>query len=129
MTREEAIYWFGHKEENATKFWTAVGYSIRVLSQGFCEDCVSRQAAIDAIWHSVGSENGELQSFAEVIIADAEEEIKALPSVQPEIIRCKECKEFRRYIDTDITFCDRTECERKPDDFCSYAERRQDDGH
>lgn len=49
-----------------------------------CEDAISRQAAIDAMWHSVGSENGELQSFAEAVITDAEEEIKALPSAQPE---------------------------------------------
>ena len=45
---------------------------------------------------------------------------------QPEIIRCKECKEFRRWIDTDITFCDRTESEAKEDDFCSRAERREE---
>ena len=53
-------------------------------------DLISRRAAIDAIWHSVGSENGELQSFAEAVIADAEEEIKALPSAQPGWIPCSE---------------------------------------
>ena len=53
--------------------------------------------------------------------------IEELPSAQPEIIRCKECKEFRRWIDTDITFCDCTESEVKEGDFCSRAERRTDD--
>lgn len=48
------------------------------------DDLISRQAAIDAIWHSIGDANGELQSFAEVIVGDAEDEIRALPSVQPE---------------------------------------------
>lgn len=54
-------------------------------------------------------------------------EFKSKPSAEPEIIRCKECKEFRRWIDTDITFCDRTEYEVKEDDFCSKAERRTDE--
>ena len=50
--------------------------------------------------------------------------LEALPSAQPEIIRCKDCREFRRWIDTDITFCDLTESERDALDFCSRAERR-----
>lgn len=57
-------------------------------------------------------------------LVDAIEKVMMLPSAQPEIIRCKECKEFRRWIDTDITFCDRTECETKEDDFCSRAEAK-----
>lgn len=38
---------------------------------------------------------------------------------QPENIRCKDCKDFRRWIDTDITFCDLTEGRVCEDDFCS----------
>ena len=56
-----------------------------------------------------------------------DEIMEYLPSVQPEIIRCKDCKEFRhRWINTDITFCNRTDSEVKEDDFCSRAERRTD---
>lgn len=54
--------------------------------------------------------------------------IEDLPSAQPEIIRCKDCKQFRRWIDTDICFCDITESERSDNDFCSRAERRKDEG-
>ncbi len=43
---------------------------------------------------------------------------------RPEIIRCKDCKEFRRWIDTDIEFCDRTENRVSENDFCSRAERK-----
>lgn len=79
------------------------------------KDTIYRQDAIDAIWHSVGSENGELQSFAEAVIADAEEEIKALPSAQPErpkgkwIIRdgredCYECSECHAVIEGDEVY-------------------------
>ena len=52
--------------------------------------------------------------------------IKMMPSAQSEIIRCRECREFRRWIGTDTTFCDRTECETKEDDFCSRAERKDE---
>ena len=45
---------------------------------------------------------------------------------QPEIIRCKDCKEFRRWINTDIEFCDRTENRVSENDFCSMAERKTD---
>ena len=50
---------------------------------------------------------------------------KKLPSAQPEIIRCKDCKQFRRWLNTDICFCDITEAEMSDDDFCSRAERRE----
>lgn len=46
---------------------------------------------------------------------------------QPEIIRCKDCKEFRRWIDTDIEFCDKTGNKVSEIDFCSMAERRTDE--
>ena len=49
-----------------------------------------------------------------------------MPTIEPEIVRCKDCKQFRRWIDTDICFCDITESEMSDDDFCSRAERRTD---
>lgn len=54
-------------------------------------DLISRQAAIDALWHSIEDECGELQSYAEVVISDAEDAIKALPPAQ-QWIPCSECK-------------------------------------
>ena len=59
-------------------------------------------------------------------IIENEQDMRVILS-QPDIIRCRDCKEFRRWIDTDITFCDRTESEVKDDDFCSRAERREDE--
>ncbi len=50
-------------------------------------------------------------------------EIEQLPSAEHKIVRCRDCREFRRYIDTDITFCDYTEVEVKDDDFCSHAKK------
>ena len=47
--------------------------------------------------------------------------LKALEQ-EPKIIRCKDCKQFRRWVDTDITFCDLTESPVFETDFCSRAE-------
>ena len=41
----------------------------------------------------------------------------------PELIRCKDCKWFRRWINTDIEFCDLTESNVFDTDYCSRAER------
>ena len=44
---------------------------------------------------------------------------------KPEIIRCKDCKQFRRRVDPDITFCDLTESPVFETDFCSRAESEE----
>lgn len=47
-----------------------------------------------------------------------------LPSAQPEIIRCKDCKKNPHW---EWVGCPMTgKGTRKPDDFCSYAERRKE---
>ena len=55
----------------------------------------------------------ELVAFADAI---AEQE-------PIDIVRCKECMHYRRYIGTDYCLCDRREGSVKDDDFCSYGER------
>lgn len=57
--------------------------------------------------------------------------LSAMPSAQPEIIRCKDCKHYY-YADNRIPQEQRYSCDLdgdrwKPEDFCSYAERRPDD--
>ena len=99
-------------------------------------DLISRQAALDVMetWDKFGCDpDGKLVRYDDdkhyipyVHYEDMVHAIKHLPPAQPEIVRCKDCKEFRRWIDTDITFCDCTEYEVKADDFCSKAERRTD---
>ena len=88
-------------------------------------DLISRQAAIRWVkteCNPYGKPTLDFESGKKVI-----EHLENMPSAQPEIIRCKDCREFRRWIDTDITFCDLTESERDALDFCSRAERRQDE--
>ena len=97
-------------------------------------DLIDRQAAIDALekvaelfpWRVPGNcdtydRYNEAWNDA---IGRAEIEIEELSSAQPEIIRCKDCKKnpHWEWVGCPMTGKDT----RKPDDFCSYAERRTD---
>ena len=91
-----------------------------------CEDTISRQAAIDAIRASTKKYTGfmEMEMYTDY---DAVEAIISLPSAQPEIIRCRDCKygspngrygcrvyHYQKYETHDM----------EPDDFCSMAEKK-----
>ena len=91
-------------------------------------DLIDRQAAIDAVQrHREGVLGGyEYDEGVAFVYAAAHNHIidviKQLPSAQPEIIRCKDCK-----------YHGANECNHsfalvvsKDNDFCSYAERRTD---
>lgn len=79
-------------------------------------DLIDRQAAIDAASYECGELRG--------VFGRIEERLKALPSAQPEIIRCKDCKHNRRLeCPFGITVFDAP----KDDEFCSRAERRPDE--
>ena len=73
---------------------------------------ITLESAIDYL-HSVGW----LQEHDRILTESAHQEI----------IRCKDCKWFRRWENTDITFCDLTETSVFEKDFCSRAERRTDE--
>ena len=69
-------------------------------------DLISRQAAIDVV-------KGIDRYFVRYI--------EELPSAQPEIIRCKDCK--WKQVSECVRF---TEVRPFPNDFCSRAERREE---
>ena len=90
-------------------------------------DCISRQAAIetfkDCAVNGVGIDG----------IVDA---LKQLPSAQPEIIRCTECKHYREYDSEYVANAVVVQCmadrypisETIPDGwFCAGAERKDDE--
>ena len=81
-------------------------------------DLISRQAAIDAIDRLDIPE--DMCVFE--ILSHIELEIGTLPSAQPEIIRCKDCKHWDG-VDT----CDVIDAPVWDNDFCSMAERRSDE--
>lgn len=112
-------------------------------------DTISRQAAMnelkemqDYISYKIFCAENNPTEYAEdyirnmeqqsVGIAHTEHRILELPSAQPEIIRCKDCKHLQKWRSEEsakefgqIYACARNvfDCP-KPEDFCSFAERR-----
>ena len=79
-------------------------------------DLIDRKAAIDAIDKLHDKPNAWLECAVEAI--------EKLPSAQPEIIRCKNCKHYHpNYCAVWIRF---DTIKTKPDDYCSRAERKED---
>ena len=89
-------------------------------------DLISRQAAIDAIEHRLAEP--AYQHTGEdwyVGMNCAESELYELPSAQPEIIRCKDCKYWMRaYLSISGKHgCNVMRDYTAPDDYCFKAER------
>lgn len=91
-------------------------------------DCISRSAALDVI-RSIRVIAGSYDSEMLLIDkAEAQTELMMMPSAQPEIIRCKDCKKWHTNC---LAVCEKHGCDvvsdyTKPDDYCSWAERRTD---
>ena len=99
------------------------------------DDFISRQAAIDALDGEIeitGRMNAEAVKGYVRLVKDR---IERLSSAQPEIIRCKDCKYIRRYRNEQAAkkFGQIYECAigvfmcPQENDFCSHAERREDE--
>lgn len=90
-------------------------------------DLIERQAAIEVI-DAVFPVDPMKSEYAQGIAcgaALAKTYVEQLPSAQPEIIRCKDCKKNPQW---EWVGCPMTgKNTRKPEDFCSYAERRSDE--
>ena len=81
------------------------------------DDLISRQAAIDATWFE--------PSYTDPlnVLTEVRDRLKALPSVQPEIIRCKDCEYWRE----DHTCREHSLVSpMAANEFCSRAERREE---
>ena len=100
------------------------------------DELISRQAAIDAIAKMMpksytpdGSHPADEEIFrAQEIFADCIKTIEILPSAQPVIIRCKDCKYWDTTWTNDFSpnyhYCPMVDGVRKEDWFCADAERR-----
>lgn len=146
MTRQEAlhelytIFGYGFYNERVDE---ALNMAIKSLEQKPSEDCISRQAAIDALkeHRALYCDNtpetfSKLSSVEKSRVDELDTAIATLvnlPSAQPEIIRCKDCKHLQKWRSEEsakkfgqIYACARNvfNCP-KPEDFCSFAERRE----
>ena len=96
-------------------------------------DLVERQMVIDVIWDRCNSDkHGRTAKTCEIAWA-----VERVPSAQPEIIRCRECKYWQNQEEgvIEVPICARPQnkFERFPmvmtiggDGFCSFAERKID---
>ena len=99
-------------------------------------DMISRQAAISELMEWVDEHKDN--SFGGCLFhwTGIKAMLECLPSAQPEIVRCKDCKHVFRYRSEESAkkFGQIYECRRgvlnlpKLNDFCSKAERRNDEG-
>lgn len=96
------------------------------------KDLIERQAALDAI-RSIKANYCETADDQILLIdkAMAMTELMMLPSAQPAIIHCRDCK-YYYFADNSIPQEQRYTCDldgdRWPaDSFCSFAERRKDE--
>lgn len=103
-----------------------------------CENTVSRQAAIDAVMQYCPDDDGSC-SKADRDIRELLDDIENLPSAQPDIVRCKDCKHWIPYdwmfsevwqsknkadYPEDEIGCEWSDMAMKANDFCSRGERR-----
>ena len=98
------------------------------------DDTISRQAAIDAVEayrpskpkHETSMETVNRTAW-ECAVNCAEMVLQQLPSAQPEIVRCKECKYYYYNKDNEAWFCKLHEYGEvyEDEDFCSYGERSE----
>lgn len=99
----------------------------QLSAEGTTSDLISRQAAIDAAIKADMENNSNVLSEKRARVIDRH--ISAVPSAQPEIVRCKDCK----HRDPEDKKCDcghaiLWQLPRQDDWYCADAERRTDEG-
>lgn len=100
------------------------------------DDLISRQAAIEALEREKTYCRAFREGYAPVDVfekynaglTDGIKAISSLPSAQPEIIRCRDCKHWDKTWTNnwspDYHYCPKIDEVRKGDFYCRYAERR-----
>lgn len=87
------------------------------------DDVISRQAAIDAVLGVI--------PYDEYWKEQIEKAVNELPPVQPEIVRCEECKYAHITYGGEVKYCDIWFPDEShyidTDNYCSFAERRTDE--
>lgn len=98
-------------------------------------DLISRQAAINAVEKAKTARSIDGEIFCAKI--NAQMNIQRLPTIQPEIVRCKDCKYFTlNYVENvdgiplimahEICSFWGDGCKTSQEGFCSYGERKDE---
>ena len=85
------------------------------------QDLISRQAAIEALDKRFDSI--PMEQTTEILLL--RKDLRNLPSAQPELIRCKDCKHYYALNEVRGNCSEYNFVEKIPIDFCSWAERRE----
>ena len=141
MTRKEAVNWLinlsadiGKAEYKSLWHYEQALSEIRDLLESESQaelpdtnvgDIISRQAALNPRVDVI-SPRGTKRIITDTLNA-YREYIEKLPSAEPQIIRCKDCK-HHGYDRRDLPYCSINDYGYgwKDEDFCSYAERKGD---
>ena len=101
-----------------------VCYGNRNRDNDMQNDLISRQAAINVA--DMADYTGLSVEDVKKVTDEVVKELKALPSAQPELIRCADCKYWRSNTQFCMMFTEMNVAHRMPEDgFCSLAERRE----
>ena len=85
------------------------------------QDLISRQAAIEALDKRFDSI--PMEQTTEILLL--RKDLRNLPSAQPELIRCKDCKHYYALNEVRGNCSEYNFVEKIPIDFCSWAERKE----
>ena len=100
-------------------------------------ELISRQAAIDALDEQIALCDKALKSFGismkdeyavkveKASLVAFREKLEYLPPAQPEIIRCKDCKEYDPIYTGGAGVCGHWNAKTENNAYCAYAERRK----
>ena len=93
-------------------------------------DLISRQQAIDAVKSRKTAEQSSAGIMRNAVVDFCVDIIKKLPSAQPEIIRCKDCKYWDTTWQNDYApnyhYCPMIDGTHRNDFYCADAERREE---
>ena len=91
------------------------------MNEDWRNELITKGAAFDALTEV--ESHYEFEDGHDHLLRWAKTKIFALTPEQPEIIRCKDCE----YFITKRLRCFLREAPTAPDEFCSFAERREDE--
>lgn len=84
--------------------------------QNKSDEYIKKQDAIGAIWRSIDGEFGELKSYTEAVIADAEDAIRSLkPDDVVPVARCDDAVSRKTVRSMTCNHCGRIDCEGEDD--------------
>lgn len=91
------------------------------------ESLISRQAAIDVLHMDTSIiPYKKAREYVDATIEEIRNRLEKLPSVQPEIIHCRDCKHWYSDADSGMA-CEFTNMSQPEDGYCNWSERRTDE--